>query len=404
MGFNNVSYYDRIESVNKAQKEKMKNPYHAFSDTAKSVVTYYHINKPKTTLDEHVKSTYDTIGPHSPLRYDKLLQFPLYGLDKLLVDMEISEFGLQSRPLEGDAILLPNTIVPTPNDFFVVDYISHKLLFRVTNSTANNIENDNLMYKISYILDSTVKWDLIDHQVINTYKCISTGVENDYKLIIQSDAFDAAKDLELLMYKILNWYTDLFYNDRLEAFVLKHKNEYLYDEYLTEFIIRNRIISANEIGIHVMHQTNLPKTFSIDYEKTIFRFAETSKGDISEYIVKAYPSYINDLGSTLADRYYDYFRMCYVFDWVVYGNQTPVISVLNTNLIYHIESNTIDDYIGYQNLIIKHLHGEEITIEDLKYLENIDFKQNIEFFYNMPILVLILRKLCNSIINSKTLK
>ena len=231
----------------------------------------------------------------------------------------------------------------------------------------------------------------------------SNGMSNS-GIFIEVGKKQILDELMLTIRQLTDWYVDIFYNFKLEAFILKHQGEYLYDEYLTEFIIRNKIVSPNEYKVHVMHQTNLPRTFSVDYEKTIFRFVETQDKDIADYTIKAYPLFINDLGSTLANRYYFYYKMNYIFNRVVYPNTMHVISVLSNDLVYHIEHNVNEDSIGYMNFIVKHLNLTDISHYDLLYLNNIYPEPNIEWFYNTPILIMILHNLVNSIRRGKTLK
>lgn len=443
MAFSNVTFNDRIDSFNKAQKDKLKNPYYAFTNENKTLVTYFHVNKPKSTLDDGTHGLYDTIGPESGLRWNKINNMPLYGLDKILADMNIGEYGLEAAPIEGDGLILPNTIIPNPEDCFIIPLIDKSILFRVTNVSPTMIENDNLMYKISYILDSTGRADKIMKQVIYEYDTLDGGVPSNKTpnftgssnygsnassnstnggtagagshnmdsngmsnsgIFIEVGKKQILDELMLTIRQLTDWYVDIFYNFKLEAFILKHQGEYLYDEYLTEFIIRNKIVSPNEYKVHVMHQTNLPRTFSVDYEKTIFRFVETQDRDIADYTIKAYPLFINDLGSTLANRYYFYYKMNYIFNRVVYPNTMHIISVLSNDLVYHIEHNVNEDSIGYMNFIVKHLNLTDINHNDLLYLNNIYPEPTIEWFYNIPILIMILHNLVNSIRRGKTLK
>lgn len=461
MAFSNVTFNDRIDSFNKSQKEKLKNPYYAFTNENKTLSIYFHINKAKSTLDDGTHGLYDTIGPESGLRWNKIHNLPLYGLDKMLVDMNIGEFGLESTPIEGDCLILPNTIIPNPEDYFIIPLLDKSILFRVTSVTPTMIENDNLMYKISYTLDSTVRSHMIDKQVIYEYDTLDGGVPSNKTpkvtnptvnapgtntssgklfsgltpntdtgngkstnsgtagvgshnmdrngmstsgIFVEMGIKNLLNDLMFTIRQLTDWYVDIFYNFKLEAFILKHNGEYLYDEYLTEFIIRNKIVSPNEYKIHVMHQTNIPKTFSVDYEKTIFRFVETQDKDIADYTIKAYPLFINDLGSTLAERYYNYYKMQYIFNRTIYPDTMWIISVLSNDLVYHIEHNVTEPAIGYKNMIVKHLNLTDVGKEDILSLNDVYPEPTIEWFYNTPILIMILHNLVNSIKIGKTLK
>lgn len=401
--FSNVSFNNSFENINKLQKEKLKNPYYAYSKTTKSLATYYHVNQKKSTLDEGTKQPFSHVGSSSPIRYDKINNMALYGFNKPQIELELGEFGLNA-PIDGDCFILPNVLdPPIPNSYFSIELIDKKLLFKVTNVTPNVIENDNVIYRINYSLDSAIKSEQIEKQVVNEYDYIDGNISNNWNhKLVDSKSARYAKQIEDWIYKLRFWYIDLFYNNKLECFLFEHGPNYVYDEYLIEFIIRNNIISPNESGIYINHQTNISKTFSIDYEKTLFRMFEKNRSDIENYILKAGLSFIDDIGSTLSNRYYEYFRMVYMFDGIVFTPHIPVLSILENDLIYHIETHKEKENSSYENIIIKYIN-KTLDFKDLDNLDNIQPEYDKEYFYILPILIFILRKLSNSITNNQNI-
>ena len=141
-----------LQSLVDGFKEKLNNPYYIHMDKKPNVTCYYNQNIHASTLDEGSKLQYSPLGSDSPTKYNMIKDFYLYGIERIYTDYENGEWGLESSSIEGDAIILPNTIVPIANDYFTIDYLDQKLLFKVTSVTADTIENGANFYKIQYKL------------------------------------------------------------------------------------------------------------------------------------------------------------------------------------------------------------------------------------------------------------
>ena len=75
-----------------------------------------------------LKTEFEPIGEKSPIRYNKILDAYLYGIDRIITNIDISEHGIESDPIEGEAVVLPNTFVPMGQDYFIINYIDTKIL------------------------------------------------------------------------------------------------------------------------------------------------------------------------------------------------------------------------------------------------------------------------------------
>ena len=122
--FFNTNYNKTVSNLIKGSQSRMDNPYYVFSGKSGTPVTYYNINIKKSTLDQGTRNTYDRIGENSPLRFNKINNFQLYGIDKIQLDYNVGEFGVES-PVEGEAFILPNTIIPCVDDMFLINYLLH---------------------------------------------------------------------------------------------------------------------------------------------------------------------------------------------------------------------------------------------------------------------------------------
>ena len=91
-------------------KTMLNNPYYLFNDKTASIATYYNLNTTMTTLDEATRDNYGSLTANSPLRFNKVSGFYLYGITKIEPSLEIGEFGLEGDGVDGEVIILPNTI------------------------------------------------------------------------------------------------------------------------------------------------------------------------------------------------------------------------------------------------------------------------------------------------------
>ena len=77
-------------------EEKIKSPTSRFLDTAPTFVTYYHINMDESTTDEGFSDVKMYIGDKSPIRFNKTENFPIYGLDQIVLQLQDDDAGLDS--------------------------------------------------------------------------------------------------------------------------------------------------------------------------------------------------------------------------------------------------------------------------------------------------------------------
>ena len=79
--------------------------------------------------------------------YWEIKDFMIYGIEQIAVQMTNDDFGPTASEIEGEAIILPNTIIPYVGDYFNIDYTDEKLLFRITDATPDTLENGSTLQK-----------------------------------------------------------------------------------------------------------------------------------------------------------------------------------------------------------------------------------------------------------------
>jgi hypothetical protein len=224
MGFSSVEYNKTVQNITNANVSRLDNPFWKWSQSKPTVVTYWNLNTKKTTLDVGKKDTYDQLGNKSSLRYNKIMGFVLYGLPRFNVDLNLEEYGVQSSPIEGEAIILPNTIIPSVDDYFTIDYLSQPYLFRVTRQTPDMLENSSgiQFYKISFELDNTREdWleSLNGRLLVNTYFFDMARVGTNMTPLLTAEEKNGIDMINQLLDTMMTNYKELFWQNNVQAFI-----------------------------------------------------------------------------------------------------------------------------------------------------------------------------------------
>ena len=383
--FINTTYYDTQDALVKMNEDLVKNPFYLYNDKKGTKVKYYNINTEKTTLDPGSKLAYTDIGSDSPIRFNVINDLYIYQFIKMELNFDNGEYGLENNDISGESYILPNTIKPIEGDFFEVDHINDSTwLFKVTDVQKDTLENSNNVYKISWVLDRTTNKDILLN-VVDEYKYLDTVEGTNLKSVVKLEKYNIASKLDNLSINLANYFKDLFYNDKVQTFIYKWYNEYnMYDPFAIEFIIRNRILSSTDEYIHVQHQCPIPNTFSIDYNRSLYRaFEERNIDLLNKCQHTSQADYIDYKVGIFQTRYEPYWSLNYKTLVEPNGPYNPraVIPIIEKDLITKINNNDKNDITPYENIIIKYFNNEDLYIEDLNCLDCIDYESNRNMFY-----------------------
>ena len=184
-------------------EDRLNSQVARFLDKSPTYVTYYHISDIESTVDLGFSNIDGLLGDESPLRFNEIKDFPVYGLDPVQLRLEDMDQGLDTS-YEGELLILPNTIKPTPNDFFTINYMSKDFIFMVTGVDYDTVKSNNY-YKIDFSVKD-IDYEVLEKlkmQVTDKYSCINTNIGTDDKAIIQSDLHIALKQVKEVYNNIL---------------------------------------------------------------------------------------------------------------------------------------------------------------------------------------------------------
>lgn len=402
-GFSNTNYNSTVQSVLSTQMNAIKNPMYKWSDQNPTPVTYYNIDLAHSTLDQGSQLAYDNVGIESPFVFNKIQNMILYGLDSpMATSFTSDEYGMEVNSIEGDATILPNTIMPNVDDEFVIDYTKEKLIFRVTNVEPDTLEDGSNVYKIQY-KSSEYNLKQLEAQVHKTFDFMITNVGTQYKSLIESDTKKFVDSTHSTIIQLQTFYKSIFYNLRVQAFTFKHLETNFYDPYLIEFIKRNNLMNDDDNFIFITHQTPLDSMFPVNYKKTIWNALETKDISLitSEHI-KSGASCIQYPYSIFENRYEDYYEMRYQ-DLPLDMEGFRPVQIIKEEFVPHVQAHALfkENYLFY-NIIIKYFWDDDININDIDQLDDIDFENSNTIFYAIPMILYVLKKTALNLLKDPT--
>lgn len=397
--FVNTNYAKTVDNLTKAINAKIDNPYYKFTDQHPSKVTYYNQNIEKSTLDE-ASGLYEAhISSKSPIVFNKIKDFIIYGLDKVAIEYDAGDFGVEANSAgSGDAIILPNTIEPRPGDFFVLSYLKENLLFKVNGVSIDTLDTGANIYKVEYAAELTNSIENIEKQVDKSFTFLVDNVGTDMKSVISDDDKNYIEKLEVLIENMITIFNNLFFDSRLQTFVYNHDGYHMYDPYMIEFLIRNKVLNYGEEYIFVDHATPVNKTFSMDYNRSFFRQLELPDEEIN-CTGLATADLISDPNSLFVTKMDEYYCVRYL-------DKTPYktrFEIFNKDILERVKSGKMyikgsknepyNLWINYFNPS-KPLKGDIVAL-----IRDIDYMDNLSCFYMLPISIFILEKYIEKLLN-----
>ena len=391
-----TSFKDSVEDITGLYSNLVDNPFYIFNDKSPSIVTYYNINPTYTSVDPGSKLEYDYVGKDSPIRYNKIKDFILFGFPKIELQNEVGDFGLENEKIEVDVYVVPDTIIPYEGDWFEVEHITDSTwLFQVTDVQKDTLENGANAYKLHAKLERQTN-DEVQEKVVENFQMIEVYSGSNIAQVVKCTDYEIANKMDRMAVKLKGYYNDIFFNTGVQTFTYEDLTSVIiYDPYMIEFLIRNEIMDNGEDYVFVNHQIPTQKTFAIDYDKTIFRFFEDKDKTInkSRFIIGAKP--IEAFGTIFFSRYEAYYAAVYYPTFKKFFSYCLDEEII-FNIVEHKLKKNVKDPNGnepiWQNILVKYFWDEDITEDELESINDIDFQYSKDAFYLIPFLIFCLEK------------
>ena len=388
--FVNTTHKQTIDSIVSNMQDIIRNPYYKWQNKTPTIVTYFNHNVEESTLDEGSKLEQLPYGFNSPTKYNKINDFYIYGMEQVQVQVENGDFGAEASAINGEAVILPNTITPYQGDYFIVNYTKDNIVFQVTGVSHDTLENGANIYKITYELDNIEKEEL-ESNIAKSYQMMINNDGTKFNTIIRSEKYDYIKKLDAIRSYLREYFIDLFYSQRIQSFSYLFNMRRFYDPYMIEFIKNNDILKDNDQYIYIDHQLEPGRGFALDYAKTIFKaFEEEDFENIGMYKYKAIGRIIESKTNIFSSRPEQYWKVDFKFLKLEEEIFTAIPCFMDEfiNALFD-EYYCIEDSkkIGIYNVILKYVRGVNITEEDIEYLQFLDYQNNPIMFYAIPLII-----------------
>lgn len=244
-GFEKQIYHDNHSEF----EQKVHSQYAKYLSELPIFTEYFHIIKALTTEDTGLLNIDKLTGDSSPFRYNLIKDFPLFGLEQILLDIEDSDdVGLQTN-YEGEAIILPQTITPLPDDAFIATALGKKWFFRVIEIHYDTILAKNY-YKINFVVkgvDNGYYYEDYLKKVNDTFICVYDNYGTQDAFLIKEENYDITNKLQKMADELSRKYLTFFYNEKYNALLVKNPHGYnmLYDAYVNYFCNEQSIFAQN---------------------------------------------------------------------------------------------------------------------------------------------------------------
>lgn len=359
-------------------EDKLNSAFTRFLETTPTYVTYYNINTIESTVDLGFSNVDKILGPQSPLRYSEVKNFPIYGMEAIQIDLDDSEAGINGSYDGGELIILPDTITPYPDDFFILEHKGHQFLFRVTGVMYDTIKSNNF-YKITFTIKYVEKEDSVKilDQVTEKFTCVVGNIGTEDRCIIEDGMYALLQRMQYLYEDIANRYKLFYYHKKYNVIMFNDVENgiHIYDRYVNSFIQKHGLFYDKETHKTIyLNNEDDSCCYALEYDLSLFRTFETRKK------IKRFP-YNNFRLQDIVNLYsvFKYYR-AKVYSVRFKDGRTEYFPKA---IIDAMSSGEIPENSGYEfdeadRLIVKYMNDQIDSIY------NIDFDALEEFTYYTP--------------------
>lgn len=389
---------NNIKKIN----ESSVSEYSRFIEGRPFFTTYMNQNVINSTYDKGTQNIERIGSGNSAVKFNVIKELPIFNIDSLSLNTDYDDIGITSN-IEGEGIIPPDTIKPLPNDLFIIDVISDKIIFKVTKVDVDSIRNKPF-YKISFKFSKKLKdtesyTGFLNGAITDEYDFIYDNIGTHKKSTIIKDNKVKLDQLDIFINYFIDQYTELFYNKTLNMIIYPH-NEFdrLYSRELNIFINHHELLKTNqkrlmEIGRLTIIEKYAPKMDSI-YD--IFTKNEFDIKYLTGNSIKMF-SLISEYPFNLFRRF-NFFSTMFIYDYDNYELTEEIIQydIYEKFKKLEITNNTILD------IIIKYCKKEDIELTEsfFNQLDIYKIELSLFNFYFIPILIFILKKIRNILLNS----
>jgi hypothetical protein len=257
-------------------EQRLKSHTNKYIENGALLTTFFNIRDNATTVDRGLRDIDKIFGLKSPLRFNKILNFPVYGFGQANPN-NTDEAGIEDINIEGECIIQPSTIVPSPNDFFIINHLKMRGIFQVTDVQYDSMKQEGY-YKIKYRLHSTSFEILqnLEKQTVETYHCDLNAIGSNISPIMKKDDFVKKGQIEQMVNQMISSYRSMFYNERHNCFLFYNQETGTrwFDMCGNEFMAKHSIMNSDSNKVIILHEKIIDRQFALFYNNSIYNWIE----------------------------------------------------------------------------------------------------------------------------------
>ena len=279
---------DILKRATSTYLEATTSEYSKYLEGSPTFVTFYSLIAPASTQDIGLEAVNDIIGKNSPKKYKKINDCVIYGVDAMDISNELNERGLVSN-ISGEFIMIPDTVRPYPNDFFVFDYEGMETqLFRITDVQFDRATVEKY-FRCSYVLypDNA---DEIFNNFDEDYTLIFDDIGTGSNSLLESDKAAQISRSQELQDSIIDRFITNFYDEENDQFIYidPHTGYRYWNPYAQRFIHETGCLKKNgkelltEFYFADVNEMKYPGVFSEwTYMKSLYKALITKNNNIT---------------------------------------------------------------------------------------------------------------------------
>ena len=250
-----------------------------YTGAGRTLVTYFNLNERNTTDSLGMGTHYQVIGPDSPLRYDRIENMIIIGFSPLSPQNgTTSTTTVRNYQLEGDGFIIPGTVMPKEDDFFIVNHLNMNHLFRITEVIQDGLNTDG-SYQVKYSLYSTNPKDLegIEKQVVGRYVMdLQTIGGEDLTPVIGVKDYEYRSRLIQMVDDMVDNYIANYYDHKHNCFISHLNGRSVFDVCGNMFMAKNGVMIRDNANNNIVLNENKIRSNTLQYwyEKSPYKWIE----------------------------------------------------------------------------------------------------------------------------------
>lgn len=258
-------------------EKKLNSRLNRYTENGMLLTTYLSLNELSTTVDRGLEEIEELFGKRSPLRYTLINDLPIMGFGAATPE-NTEENNVPDINVDGEAIIVPRTIIPKQYDCFIINHLKMKALFMVTSVSYDSMKVDG-NYKITYHLQSTSD-KVIEQamsQVVDVEYTDLNAIGSEVNPIIKKDDFILRGKINKMVTTMIESYIALFYNERHNCFLYHdpQTNMRYFDMCGNEFMAKHGIMNVpNFMGSIVLNDKIYDPLLKVYYNNSVYAWLE----------------------------------------------------------------------------------------------------------------------------------